>query len=123
MKKQKWLICFLLLSFCAPRWAEAQTTLIVQKRAIVSLSLSGHVKIGLEKVVGRGVLVELCSPDWITVSASTKTDDNGYFSLEHPPGYLFYLRFSSPGVNPFQVKVRISKHAAHDLSIYLNIAT
>jgi hypothetical protein len=65
--------------------------------------------------VGIGVTVELCSPDWKTVLAATKTDDAGYFSLEKSPGKLFYLRFSSPEVNPFQVRVRISKHAAHDL--------
>jgi hypothetical protein len=90
---------------------------------IVSRSLSGHVNIGLGKVAGKGVTVELCSPDWKTVLASAKTDDNGYFSLEKPPGKLFHLRFSSPGVNPLQVKVRLSKHAAQDLSIHLSIAT
>jgi len=31
-----------------------------------------HVNIGLEKVAGKGVTVELCSPDWKMVLASTK---------------------------------------------------
>jgi hypothetical protein len=102
---------------------EAQTTLVVQEAEIVSRSLSGHVNIGLEKAVGKGVTVELCSPAWKRVLASTKTDGTGYFSLEKARGHLFYLRFSSPGVNPFQVKVRIRKHGARDLSIHLSIAT
>lgn len=104
--------------------AQGQTQVVVQEGVLVSRSLSGHVNIGLEKVGGKGVTVELCSPDWKKVLASTKTDDNGYFSLEKPPGKLFHLRFSSPGVNPLQVKVRLSKHAAQDdLSIHLSIAT
>ena len=103
--------------------AEAQNATIVQKAEVVSRSLSGHVNIGLEKDVADGVTVELCSPDWKRVLASTKTDASGYFSLEGARGHLFYLRFSSPGVNPFLVKVRISKHGARELSIHLSIAT
>jgi hypothetical protein len=90
---------------------------------VVSRTLSGHANIGLAKEVAKGITVELCSSDWKTVLASTKTSDSGYFSLEKPPGNLFYLRFSSPGVNPFQLRVRINKHAAHDLTIHLSIAT
>lgn len=123
MKNSKWLACLLVLLFCVAWSAQAQTQLVVQESVIVSRSLSGHVDVGLEKVAGKGVTVELCSPDWKTVLASTKADDNGYFSLEKPTGKLFHLRFSSPGMNPLQVKVRLSKHAAHDLSIHLSIAT
>lgn len=85
-------------------------------------SLSGHVNIRLERRE-EASRSNLCRPDWETVLSSTKMDDKGYFSLEEPPGNLFYLRFSSPGVNPFQVKVRINKDARHDMSIHLNIAT
>jgi hypothetical protein len=123
MKSSKWTACLVILLFWVVWSAKAQTQLVVQEGVIVSRSLSGHVNIGLEKVAGKGVTVELCSPDWKIILASTKTDDNGYFSLEKPPGKLFYLRFSSTGVNPLQVKVRLSKHAAQDLSIHLSIAT
>jgi hypothetical protein len=123
MNKSKWLPCLVVFCFWAAWSAQAQTDLVVQEGVIVTRSLSGHVNIGLEKLVGRGVTVELCGPDWKTVLASTKTDDNGFFSLEKPPGRLFHLRFSFPGVNPLQVKVRLSKHAAQDLNIHLSIAT
>ncbi len=123
MKSSKWPVCLVVLVFWVAWSAQSQTQLVVQEGVMVSRSLSGHVNIGLEKVVGKGVTVELCSPDWKTVLASTKTDDNGYFSLEKSSGKLFHLRFSSPGVNPLQVKVRLSKHAAQDLSIHLSIAT
>lgn len=120
---KKWLACLVVL-WCWSAWsARAQTQLVVQEGVIVARSLSGHVNIGLEKVAGKGVTVELCSPDWKTVLASTKTDDNGYFSFDKRPGKLFHLRLSSPGVNPLQVKVHLSKHAAYDLSIHLSIAT
>jgi len=115
-----WLV---ILVFWFAALAQGQTQVVVQKGVLLSRSLSGHVNIGLEKVVGKGVMVELCSPDWKKVLASTKTDDNGYFSLEKPPGNLFHLRFSSPGVNPLRVKVRLSKHTAQALSIHLSIAT
>jgi len=124
MKSSKWPVWFVMLVCWFAGSAQGQTQVVVQEGVLVSRSLSGHVNIGLEKVVGKGVTVELCSPDWKKVLASTKTDDNGYFSLEKPPGKLFHLRFSSPGVNPLQVKVRLSKHAAQDgLSIHLSIAT
>jgi hypothetical protein len=123
MKNSKRLIGLVILLLWALRSTEAQTDLIVQEGVIASCSLSGHVNIGLEKVVGDGVKVELCSPDWKNVLVSTKTDSNGYFSLKKTQGNLFYLRFSSPGVNTFQLKVRIRKHATHNLIIHLNIAT
>jgi hypothetical protein len=123
MKNSKWLACLLVLPFCVAWSVQAQTQLVVQEGVIVSRSLSGHVDVGLEKMAGKGVTVELCSPDWSTVLASTKTDDNGQFSLVPPEGKLFHLRFSSPAVNPLQVKVRINKHWAHDLNIHLTIAT
>lgn len=124
MKSSKWLLWFVILVFWFAGSARGQTQLFVQEGVLVSRSLSGHVNIGLDKVAGKGVTVELCSDDWKKVLASTKTDDNGYFSFEKPPGKLFHLRFSSPGVNPLQVKARLSKHAAKDeLSVHLSIAT
>ena len=123
MKSSNWFSCLAILLFW-PVWsAQAQTQLVVQEGVIVSQSLSGHVHIGLEKAAGKGVTVELCSADWKTVLASAKTDDKGYFSVEKPAGNLFHLRFSSTGVNPLLVQVRISKNAGHDLSIHLSIAT
>jgi len=122
MKNLMWSACLILCWLWLPT-AKAQNTLIVQEAEIASRSLSGHVYIGLGNVVGNGVLVELCSPNWERVIVSTKTDDTGYFSLEGTRGHLFYLRFSSPGVNPLQVKVRIRKQGARELSIHLNIAT
>jgi hypothetical protein len=101
----------------------AQTTLITQEGVVLTRSLSGHVNVGLEKVPAKGVTVELRSSDWRTVLASTRTDDNGYFSLKKPPGKLLNIRLSAPGLNPFQLQVRISKHATRDLTIHLSVAT
>lgn len=123
MKNSNWSVCLVVLLFWVVGSGQAQTQLVVQEGIIVSRSLSGHVNIGLEKVAAKGVKVELCSSDWKKVLASVKSDETGYFSLEKTAGKLFHLRFSAPGVNPLQVKVRLSKHAAHDLSIHLSIAT
>jgi len=123
MKISKALLFLVVLSLWTRLSGHAQTTLVVQEGVEVSRSLSGHVNIGLEKVVGKGVTVELCSSDWKTVLSSTITDESGYFAFEKPPGKTFYMRLSSPGVNPLQLRVRISKHAAHDLTIHLSIAT
>jgi hypothetical protein len=82
------------------------------------------VNVGMAQEPAKGVTVELCSPDWQTVIASAKTDDHGYFALEKPAtGKLFYIRLSAPGINPFQLRVRIQKHGPPELTIHVNIAT
>jgi hypothetical protein len=62
--------------------AHAQYQLVVLERVITSRSLSGYVDIGSTNVVGNGVTVELCSPDWKKVLASAITDDKGIFHSE-----------------------------------------
>ena len=102
----------------------AQNTVIVQKRVSVSQALSRHADIGITDIPAEGIMVEMCSPDWQTVLASTKTDKNGYFSLEKPKlGQLFYIRLSAPGMNPYRLRVRIKKHGAKELAIHLSNAT
>ena len=130
MKISGFILCLVVLLLSTSRLGVAQNTLVIQKSVVISRSLSGYVNLGLEKVsgesdkvAGKGVMVELRSPDWKTVLASTKTDDNGYFSFQAHPGKLHYLQFSSPGLNPLQVKVRVSKRATHDLVIHMNVAT
>jgi hypothetical protein len=124
MNIQKLLIPVFVLSHLAASSAQAQGVVLIQKEgAVVSRSLSGHVDIGLENTLGSGVTVELYSPDWKTVLASTKTDDKGFFSLKKPRGQLFYMRLSSYGVDPYQLRVRVSKLARHNLHIHLTIAT
>ena len=52
---------------------------VVQKEISVSRALAGQVLVkGTDEPAG-GVMVELCSSDWKTVLASTKTDDKGAF--------------------------------------------
>jgi hypothetical protein len=75
-------------------------------------------------VPANDVTVELCNSDWKSVLDSTKTNEKGYFSLERPAtGKLFYIRFSAPGMNIYQLRVRIEKHAAPELTIHLSNAT
>ena len=101
----------------------AQATLVIQQKISISQALAGHVNAGMEHKPAQGVTVELCSPDWQTVIASAKTDDHGYFSLERPAtGKLFYLRLSAPGINSYQLRVRIQKRGPRDLTIHLSIA-
>jgi hypothetical protein len=123
MKTPKLLVLILVLSYLPVSSAHAQWVLITKEGVVVSRSLSGHVDIGLKNALGNGVTVELCSPDWKTVLATTKTDDNGYFSLKKPPGKLFYMRLTSPGVDTLQLRVRVSKVARHNLRIHLIVAT
>ncbi len=102
------------------------TSRVVQQQVSVSRSLTGLV---LVLVLGtdepsKGATVEVCSPNWQTVLASKKTDEQGHFSLEQPaPGKLFYIRVSAPGMDIYELWVRINKHAKQDLTIRLGIAT
>jgi hypothetical protein len=76
------------------------TVLVEQKRISVSRTLSGHADVRGTNAPANGVTVELCSSDWKTVLASTKTDEKGHFSLEKPAtGKLFYIRLSAPGMD------------------------
>jgi len=96
----------------------------VQEKVSVSRALAGHVNVGMAQEPAKGVTVELCGPDWQSVIASTKTDNDGYFSLKKPAtGKLFYIRLSAPGINPSQLRVRLQKHGPPELKIHLAIAT
>jgi hypothetical protein len=69
-----------------------------------------------------GVTVELCNLTGKQLT-TTKTDKNG-ISLEKPAtGKLFHIRLSAPGMNPYQLRVRIKMQAASELTIHLSVAT
>jgi len=100
------------------------TTLVVQKEISVSRALAGQVLVKGTDEPADGVTVELRSSDWKTVLASTKTDAKGHFSLEPPKsGKLFYIRVSAPGMDIYQLRVRIKKQVAQELTIRLSVAT
>jgi hypothetical protein len=72
----------------------------------------------------RGATVELCTPDWKKVVSSTKSDERGYFSLRQDLKVrVFYVRVSAPGMNIYEFRVRIDKHAAQELQVHLSVAT
>lgn len=100
------------------------TELVTQKEISVSRALAGHVLVWGTDEPASGVTVEICSPDWKTVFTSTKTDEKGHFSLERPAmRKLFYIRVSAPGMNIYELRVRIDKHASQELTIHLSVAT
>ena len=100
------------------------TERVMQKKISVSRALAGHVLVRGTDEPASGVTVELCSSDWKTVITSTKTDEKGHFSLERPAtGKLFYIRVSAPGMDIYELRVRIDKHATQELMIHLTVAT
>lgn len=100
------------------------TELVTQKEISVSRALAGHVLVWGTDEPLDGATVELCSADWKTVFKSTKTDGKGHFSLEPlKTGKLFYIRVSAPGMNIYELRVRISKHSAQELTIHISVAT
>lgn len=107
-------------------WAACASAaqLVVQKEVSVSRALAGLVSVQGTDEAASGVTVELCSSGWKRVIASTKTDAKGHFSLdESGKAGLFYLRFSAPGMDIYQLRVRIDRHAARDLKVHLSVAT
>ncbi len=100
------------------------TVLVRQEKISVSRALAGHVLIRGTGEPASGVTVDICSSDWKTVLTSTKTDENGHFSLERPATVkLFYIRVSAPGMDIYELRVRIDKHATQELTIHLSVAT
>jgi 5-hydroxyisourate hydrolase-like protein (transthyretin family) len=102
----------------------SSTTLVLQKKVSVSGALAGRVLVRGTDEPANGVTVEICSSDWKTVLSSTETDKDGHFSLRPPAtGRLFYVRVSAPGMDIYQLRVRIDKHATQELTIRLSVAT
>jgi hypothetical protein len=117
-------LVFLALAFVLAGQAGYATTLVVQKKISVSSALAGRVLFGAMDEPADGVTVELRSSDWKTVLASTKTDEHGHFLLDQPKtGKLFYVRVSAPGMNIYELRVRIKKRAKQELTIRLSVAT
>ena len=123
MRILKQLVFLTLVLFLAGQTGYA-TTLVVQKEISVSRALAGQVLVKGTDEPADGVTVELRSSDWKTVLAATKTDAKGHFSLEPPKsGKLFYIRVSAPGMDIYQLRVRIKKQVAQELTIRLSVAT
>jgi hypothetical protein len=115
------LLMFILFLVVSPGHS---TMLVVQKEISLSRSLTGHAVVRGTNMSATGVKVELCDANWRTVLASTTTDEKGYFSLEKAAtGNFFYLRLSAPGMDIYELRVRIEKHATRDLTIQLSVAT
>jgi len=117
-------LIFLMLILVLGAHAANATTLVVQKEISVSRALAGQVLVKGTDELADGVTVELRSSDWKDVLASTQTDAKGHFSLEAPkPGKLFYVRVSAPGMDIYELRVRINKHSTQELTIRLSVAT
>jgi Carboxypeptidase regulatory-like domain len=105
-------------------WSADATQLVVQKEVSVSRTPAGRITVPGTEEAASGVTVELRSSDWKTVIASTKSDAEGHFSLKQAEkSGLFYVRFSAPGMDIYQLRVRIDKHGAPELEVRLSVAT
>ena len=123
MRVFKQLVFLILVLFLGAHVAHA-TTLVRQEKISLSRSLTGQVLVKGTDELADGVTVELRSSDWKDVLASTKTDAKGHFSLETPKkGNLFYIRVSAPGMDIYELRVRINKHSTQELTIRLSVAT
>ena len=123
MKIPARIVLLMMILFLAAE-AGHSTMRVVQKEVSVSREQAGHVLVQGTDEPANGVTVELRSRDWKTVLASTKTDEKGYFSLEKPmSGRLFNIRVSAPGTDICDLRVRISKNAAVQLTVHLSVAT
>jgi len=95
---------------------------IVQEKVSVSRVLAGHVDIGVAMVPAEGISVEARRPDG-TVLALTKTDANGFFHMDSPKASgPIHLRLSAPGVNPYELRVKISRRGQTELRIHMSNA-
>jgi HSP20 family molecular chaperone IbpA len=69
-----------------------------------------------EPETAEKITVEVRSSEKGMALAYAKTDAQGYFHVDIPKsGGMFYLRLSAPGVNPYQLRVRIKKNGPPEL--------
>lgn len=123
MKNRKQVELLVLIFFLALGTGHS-TIRVVQKEISVSRALAGHVLVQGTNAPANGITIELCSSDWKSVLTSTKTDEKGHFSLKRPAtGELFYVRVSAPGMDIYELRVRIDKRAEQELTIHLSVAT
>ena len=120
----------------SPTVALSQYETVQYEKVFKSKSLSGIVGAGcatclkgaspdeMSRVV-KGVLVEEMTSNWGAVLSSTRTDENGHFSIHASAGKnLHYLRLSASGFNPTFVKVKVSTWARkRELTFLLQIAS
>ena len=70
------------------------------------------------------VLVEEFNRNWIKSLRSTKTDATGKFSLSTVNGRsIYYLKLTSYGFAPLEVRVQVDRKRGKNLKLTLNIAT
>ncbi len=118
-----WLKFILILIGLVLVQSHAQVTVIVQEKVSISRVLAGHVKIGVEKIAAEGISVEARSSEG-KVLALTKTDANGFFRIDSPrQSGLIHLRLFAPGVNPYELRVKLIRFGPSKLYIYMNTAT
>jgi hypothetical protein len=100
------------------------TQSVRQEAVSVSRSLAGQVVVLGTEEPATGVTVALCSPGWKRFITSTTTDQKGQFLLEPvTKAKLYFLRVSAPGMDIYQLRVRIDKHVGQELNIHLSVAT
>ena len=118
-----WAAATVALVVVLPVHAQGYTTVYQAKLAVVP-RLAGTVVGGIDNAPVAGARVELRSPDWKTALKTTQTDANGKFSLGGDSnGKLVYIQISSPGFDPYQLRVRISQKSKSNLVIHLVVAT
>lgn len=116
-----WIALF--LSAGATTSSHGQVSVIVQQNISVSRVLAGHVDIGIAKVPAEGISVEARRPDGTPLGV-TKTDATGFFRLDPPSASgLIHVRLSAPGVNPYELRVKITRHGSAELRIHMSNAT
>lgn len=113
-----------LFLFSTQSAANAQATIFVQERILSARSLEGYAYIGIDGLPAEGITVTVCSPDWIEPMETVRTGPSGYFRFEtgHKDG-LYYLKLSAPGVNTYQLRVRLNHRKKSLIKIALSNAT
>ncbi|MGA3370514.1 MAG: hypothetical protein ABSC48_02010 [Terracidiphilus sp.] len=109
------------LVVCSPISANSNEETVHYDWVFKSQSLSGTIRVGCgdcikgasideTSTILKGALVEEMTTDWKTVLSTTRTDENGHFSIPNPASKnLHYLRLSFYGCHTTYVKVRITR--------------
>jgi hypothetical protein len=112
-----------LVAFCALAAAAAPQSPTIQIKTPFRISSLSGIVLGTAGRGVPGVLIEECERDWKKCSKFGRTDKHGGFVSAGRRTGEHFLRFSSEGFEPLEIRVIVNPYVMQSLEVRLEVAT